>query len=504
MSLFSSPQPNNRRSLFIAICVFLLLDFTILGINLKITQEVESDAVAINIAGRQRMLSQQLTKSALQLHHTQPGTHKFKQYSQEFISVFQLFSSTLDGLKHGGSIIDTRGQLVGFSVRDDRQLEEILSITELEISPLIPLAQRFIQGDQSTATIESLKQVLEARNNSLLKLMNRLTTRIEEMSREKTERLRLAQLFTFLLALFNFAHIIQLFRRSTLASSQLISHLSELLDNTASCLLISDARGNIRMANALTRETFGFEVAELTTMNQNEIFKHSEDGWFGQQANGTLFAIELHEKQFQLNDQVLRLTTVIDISHHRNKERQLADLANHDALTGLANRRVFYDRLELEVAHADRSATPLALFFIDLNGFKPVNDTHGHEIGDELLITLAERLKTGMRATDTVARYGGDEFVIITPAVNGETDTATIVAHLQALIQQPISIEDLELRISASIGIAIYPRPCNSAEELITEADAAMYQAKQSGAFYCYATNSSPDKAIKKRQAETA
>lgn len=503
MSLFSSPQPNNRRSLFIAICVFLLLDFAILGINFKITQEVESDAIAINIAGRQRMLSQQLTKSALQLHHTQPGTHEFKQYSQEFIKVFQLFSSTLDGLKHGSNILDTRGQLVKFPVRENLQFEEILSNTDRELVPLIPLAQRFIQGDQSAATVESLKQVLEARNNSLLKLMNRLTTSIEEMSRGKTERLRIAQLLTFLLALFNFAHIIQLFRRSNRASSQLISHLSELLDNTSSCLLISDQHGRIRMANALARETFGYEIAEITSLNRQALFNQSEGGWLGLQANGKRFAVELHEKQFKLDDQVLHLTTVIDISHHRDKERQLAELANHDALTGLANRRVFYDRLELEIAHADRNGTPITLFFIDLNGFKPVNDTHGHEVGDKLLITLAKRLKDGMRSTDTVARYGGDEFVIIAPAANGETHSGKIATHLQTLIQQPITIDDLRINVSASIGIAVYPNPCSSSEELITEADAAMYKAKQSGIPYCYAMINSAEKTNNQVKNET-
>ncbi|MDI3323269.1 diguanylate cyclase [Pontibacterium granulatum] len=495
MSPLSLQQPNNRRSLFIAICVFLLLDFAILGINLKITQEVESDAIAINIAGRQRMLSQKLTKSVLQLHYSQPGTDEFKQYRQEFIDVFQMFSATLDGLKHGGTIIDTRGQLVRFTVRDDSQLEKIFALAEQELSPLIPLAQRFIQGNQSAATVEALKTVLEARNNSLLTLMNSLTTRIEEMSRQKIERLRAAQLVTFLLALFNFAHIIWLFRRTSLASSQLINHLSDLLDNTSSCLLISDRHGRIRMANALARETFGYKIAEITALTHQDLFQPSEGGCIGVKADGKRFAVELHEKQFQLDDRVLRLTTVIDISHHRDKERQLAELANHDALTGLANRRVFYDRLVLEVAHADRNGNRLALFFIDLNGFKPVNDTHGHEVGDKLLITLAGRLKDGMRSTDTIARYGGDEFVIIAPAVNGTIDSTKIVEHLQKLIQQPVIIDDLGINVSASIGIALYPNPCSSSEELIAEADAAMYRAKQSGAPYCYVVHDSTENA---------
>ena len=486
MTLLTRAPHSNRRSLFIAICIFLLLDFAILGINLHITEEVEADALAINIAGRQRMLSQQLTKASLQLHQAD-STHQ-SNYRQEFIEVYRLFSDTLFAFKTGGQITDSRGKSIPFIAFEDTEVIGILKTTEQALSELKPMAERYIQGDHSPATIAALKSSLEANNRAVLTLMNRLTTRIEDMSGEKTSRLRLAQFFTFILALFNFAHIIRLFRKSSQHSTQLIKRLSELLDNTSSCLLIIDESGQICMTNALCREAFGYSQQDLSTLKRDVIFQPSEDGWFGRRQNGSRFAIELHEKEFYLDDRLLYLTTVIDISHHRDRERELAELANHDALTGLVNRRVFYDRLELEVAHADRNSRSLALFFIDLNGFKPINDTFGHAAGDTLLITIANRLKNTLRMTDTIARYGGDEFVIIVPAIRGLHESDKMIQCLQKVIEAPIDIGEKTVSISASIGITLYPDQCSCAEQLLATADAAMYEAKQTGQPYRYAS----------------
>lgn len=488
MNLLTRAPHSHRRSLFIAICIFLLLDFAILGINLQITEEVEADALAINIAGRQRMLSQQLTKASLQLH--QANKTNQAAYRQEFVEVYRLFTNTLFAFKTGGQVTDTRDKPIPFIAFEDTEVLGIVETTEQALSALKPMAERFIQGDNSPATITALKSSLEANNREILTLMNRLTTRIEDMSGEKTSRLRLAQFFTFLLALFNFIHIIRLFRKSSQHSGQLIKRLSELLDNTSSCLLIIDEGGQVCMANALCREAFGYSQQDLTRLKRDAIFHPSEDGWFGRRHNGTHFAIELHEKEFYLDDRLLYLTTVIDISHHRDRERELADLANHDALTGLANRRVFYDRLELEVAHTDRNGRSLALFFIDLNDFKPINDTLGHEAGDTLLITIANRLKNTLRMTDTIARYGGDEFVIIVPAIHGLHESDKMIQCLQKVIEAPINIGEQTVSVSASIGITLYPDQCSCAEQLLATADAAMYEAKQTGQPYRYASSS--------------
>lgn len=487
MALFTRHPHNNRRTLLISICVFVLLDLSILGINLTITEKVESDALAINIAGRQRMLSQRITKSALQLSLEESNSKAFQQYKEEFVEVYQLFTSTLRCFKEGGLVVDSRGITLPFAALQDDKTYQLLNKTDELLVGIQPIVTLFIQGDHSKNTINLLRFQLEHRNLALLNLMNQLTTRVEDMSGEKTKLLRRAQLLAFILALLNFAHIIQLFRKSNKDALKLISYLSSLLENTSSCLLISNQRNEILLANALFRNTFGYTQDEIATFKQDDLFYLIKDRWFGKRKNGSTFAIEIHTKQFQLDKQDLNLTTIIDISHHRDRERQLADLANHDPLTGLTNRRLFYDRLERELGYAKRKTTKVALMFIDLNEFKPINDTLGHEAGDLLLITIADRLKNVMRSTDTVSRYGGDEFVIIAPDIENREQINQLLDKLCKIIEEPIDLKVQTISIHASIGIAVYPTPCSDSDHLLAAADAAMYQAKQQNLPYCFA-----------------
>ena len=161
--------------------------------------------------------------------------------------------------------------------------------------------------------------------------------------------------------------------------------------------------------------------------------------------------------------------------------RQLRHLASHDALTGLPNRLLLDDRLTQAAAHTDRNGQSFALAMFDLDRFKMVNDSLGHRAGDELLKEVARRLDSVARSTDTVARVGGDEFVILLDHI-GDCDTAEQIARraVEAL-QAPINLAGVDIRTSASIGIALYPRDAKSVEALLANADAAMYCAKQRG-----------------------
>lgn len=156
--------------------------------------------------------------------------------------------------------------------------------------------------------------------------------------------------------------------------------------------------------------------------------------------------------------------------------------AFHDPLTGLANRALFMDRLEHGLAMAQRQNWHLAVLFVDLDSFKAVNDTHGHDAGDRVLQTIAQRLKENSRADDTVSRHGGDEFLcLLTKSPDNKTIRAIAEKFIQA-IQLPCEItvgnDSISLASSASIGIAVYPKDGRTASALIKSADAAMYQAK--------------------------
>ncbi len=171
---------------------------------------------------------------------------------------------------------------------------------------------------------------------------------------------------------------------------------------------------------------------------------------------------------------------------HTNAElqrsaHQLQHLANHDSLTGLPNRQLFDQRLEQAIVWAKSNRQILAILFIDLDGFKQINDTQGHKVGDGLLQTISYHLTGCLRSSDTIARLGGDEFTVILPAIPGKQEAARVAEKLLSDLAQPFVIKSKTVTITASIGISLYPQDGQTADELLNQADIAMYQAKQAG-----------------------
>jgi diguanylate cyclase (GGDEF)-like protein/PAS domain S-box-containing protein len=165
----------------------------------------------------------------------------------------------------------------------------------------------------------------------------------------------------------------------------------------------------------------------------------------------------------------------------RQSQTRLHYLANHDALTGLPNRALFHEKLQEAIHWADQSDRVIALLFIDLDGFKQVNDTLGHSVGDQLLKSVAKRLVSCLRASDTVARLGGDEFTVILPGSLRLAAVERVATKVIQTLAQPFNFNGHAVEISGSVGISLYPDPCHTLEELIDTADAAMYDAKTSG-----------------------
>ena len=177
-----------------------------------------------------------------------------------------------------------------------------------------------------------------------------------------------------------------------------------------------------------------------------------------------------------------------DITEHKLAEARIQRVAHHDSLTGLPNRLLFNDRLAQSIRLARRDKRQFALLFLDLDTFKEVNDTLGHEAGDELLQEVAARIRRALRDSDTVARVGGDEFTVILPAIAGPADAEAVARKIAAVLKDPIRLprRGHSVQTGISIGIALYPSDAQDADALMGAADAAMYNAKQSGRDYLF------------------
>ncbi|MBM4397230.1 MAG: EAL domain-containing protein [Deltaproteobacteria bacterium] len=170
-----------------------------------------------------------------------------------------------------------------------------------------------------------------------------------------------------------------------------------------------------------------------------------------------------------------------DITERRRSEEAIRHQAYHDALTKLPNRLLFNDHLSLALHHARRTRGSLAVMFVDLDDFKSVNDGLGHDAGDALLVEAADRLRSAVRAGDTVARQGGDEFMVLLPSVAGTADATVVAGRLLESLKAPVRIGEREVRVTASAGVAMFPMDGDSSEVLTRNADVAMYQAKARG-----------------------
>jgi diguanylate cyclase (GGDEF)-like protein/PAS domain S-box-containing protein len=199
-------------------------------------------------------------------------------------------------------------------------------------------------------------------------------------------------------------------------------------------------------------------------------------------------AAPIHDRNGQVTGAVMVFR---DVTKSRALALRTSYLAQHDALCGLANRALLNDRLSHAITAADRHSGKLAVMFVDVDRFKHINDSFGHSIGDRLLQSVAQRLLACVRSSDTVGRFGGDEFVVVLSEVSHGEDAAISAEKLLLALSQPYNIDAHSLHVTASIGIAVYPDDGTDAETLLKNSDISMYQAKQTGRnrHYCYEKN---------------
>ncbi|WP_016954415.1 EAL domain-containing protein [Catenovulum agarivorans] len=278
--------------------------------------------------------------------------------------------------------------------------------------------------------------------------------------------------------------------------------LSSALEQSADMVLITNRQGTIEYVNQATILTTGYSQAELIG-NKPDVFNSGQhdksfiknlwatilkgqayrDVLTNRKKNGEIYYEEktitpLKNDQGEITHFV---STGKDITERMEIQANLRHLAFHDVLTGLPNRALFNDRLKTGWLNAKRHRQQMALLFFDIDHFKRINDTLGHDIGDVLLKQVANKLRKGLRGSDTVARLGGDEFAVILNDCKDENAIRHTAEKIIQLINQPVKLADRELFVTTSIGIAVYPQDGKDSQALLKNADVAMYRAKAAG-----------------------
>lgn len=287
-----------------------------------------------------------------------------------------------------------------------------------------------------------------------------------------------------------------------LRGENLATRLGRLLDSAVEEIYIFDAQSTYFLeVNRGARRNLGYrpdQLARLTPLGISsgldpEAFQGYLTALRGgdkeqlsyrcrhRRADGSEYPVEVRLNFSRDEEPPVFMAIATDISERLVAEEKLKHLAHHDPLTGLPNRGVLHDRLQLAMLAAGRSSRQVAVFFIDLDRFKQINDTHGHETGDLVLRSVADRLRAAVRSADTVARMGGDEFVVVAPEVRGSADASRIAQKLLDAFRPRLDIPGHDLKVTPSIGVALFPEDDTDADGLLRHADSAMYEAKQAG-----------------------
>ena len=381
-----TPWERNHLNwvLLASAALFLVFDGAVLGLGYWIAKQVEADAVTINIAGRQRMLSQRMAKALLQWQFSRNQGHSDRAASTELAAAVTLFDATLTAFDRGGLVDGGDGEPFEqprIRLPEGRRLvERALAVW----SPYRALLRQLLAGDQvSDARLQQAVNATRKANMQLLHIANAMTSMVEAQSRERTGKLRALQVVAFSLALINFA------------------------------VLVSGMWRRMR--------------------------------------------------------------------HLHGDGMKMRRLAEQDPLTGLANRKRLQLALRDSVERLIDCNRSLVLAFLDLDGFKPVNDRHGHATGDLVLCEIAKRLRGCVRHTDLIARHGGDEFVVLLNDTLDNRAIEQLLDNLVAAVTDPIVTPSGPVQVGVSIGAVMASGRRVTLERLLEAADRLMYRVKRGG-----------------------
>jgi diguanylate cyclase (GGDEF)-like protein/PAS domain S-box-containing protein len=410
----------------------------------------------------------------------------------------ELSSSILDSAHEAFISIDPDGRIVEWSPQAERDFgwgrSEVIGrdLTETILpnddrEHYLPGLQRMLEGDKRI--LRRRLEITAVRRNGA-----RFPVELSFSALDTSRGLR-----------FNaFVHDISDRRSSEEALHDANQRFRSAFDDAAVGMAIVSPEGTWQRANRALSELTGYPQEQLVGMGFSDI-THPDDlpkdlNALQEMLDGVRDRFQTEKRYFHADGHILWVslsTSVVrdsegrpmyllsqmqDISERKETEARLAHRASHDELTGLPNRGMLEDRMVLALNRQRRDRKPIAILYLDLDGFKRVNDTHGHDAGDYLLVAIAKRLTALVRPTDVVSRLGGDEFVVLCEAMD-ENGATRLAKRIVEVVPKPIEVEGLQLSVTPSIGIALTRDPGTRPGHLLADADMAMYFAKEEGRF---------------------
>lgn len=492
-----SNKLDKYKLLLRPLILVLVLDVVLLFTNYMISADLEASAVAINVAGRQRMLSQKMTKSLAFIELAKQNGDADK-YIAELYGAVAAFNQTIDAFYRGGIVLHWGDKPVLIKALVDADSKEILMSAKQIWMPIHVQFQTLLNsGSVSDEAYADLLLRMRDDNLALLTLMDDLTNHLENDAEQRTHFLRIFQTIIVVIIFLSFLHAVMRFSKRE-------AYYAALMEKTTDVVMSIDIKsGRLTFVSVSAKQVLGYEVYELVGNTVGAFMTQASALAFKQLVNkvedsGSLPINRCEAELIKADGSIIHTDVVLDltlseegvkqelsadfrdISDRKSAEKRLAALAHKDPLTGLSNRHTFLEVLAHAIQRVKRSENKLAVLFIDLDGFKSVNDSYGHESGDALLIELAARMKQCLRQADHIARMGGDEFIVLLEDVKTQAEVEMIAEKLLAQIAKPYAYDDHTCNVTASIGCAFYTDDVD-ASELINQADKAMYEVKFKG-----------------------
>jgi diguanylate cyclase (GGDEF)-like protein/PAS domain S-box-containing protein len=491
-SLLSPSTKHLNRRIGPTIALYLVIVTIIVGFDARLIADQRGSALVINIAGRQPGLAERYEKDVILSAHgvqADPGGDE------------EQLRTNADALLHGGDVLTVEGaenevpirpasadpMIVAKVVEEQRLIEEVIHAGNAltSIDPGDPryadaLQQLRIAGAQVTSVSNDL---------------------VGTLTREAEASLRRLVSMTIAVGVLGAIAAIGMGFLMRRAAARSVSQFRSLVHNASDLITVVDPAGTIAYQSPSAARLLGVS-GDLTGTDYLELVDPADvervRSLLADLAIAPESTIKAEYRLRHADGPVLDVESIIgnmlgdpsvdglvlntrDVSDRKILEEELAHQAFHDSLTGLSNRAVFHDRIEHALSRGARHGTRLAVFLLDLDGFKTVNDSLGHDAGDELLIAVAKRLEFQGRSSDTVARIGGDEFGILLEDDADEVGARTLADRALATFAVPFEVQGREVFIRASIGIALSTPVLSDPDELLRNADTAMYAAKAAG-----------------------